>query len=748
MPSLSSRSSLTSRRLPGGGLTVALAALIALALCSAAFADTHYYHHVFFDNSLTPDNYFYSSGTQTAPSTLALVNDRLPVDHDFFHTPPNALRIEWNSKPEGNWVAEVHVKRFRNREHEFEGSTLTFWLFAPAAIAGPALPLVRIADTDDGFSKPIPLASLVHGLPARKWTRVDIPLAQFVAASIRKLDANRLQALVFSQNASDNAPHTLIVDDIQINSPSETKNAAAPIAPPQDVSAKGYERHVDVAWNASESKGLQHYVIYRSLDGNHYDAIGIQEPGIHRYADYLGKTGQNVSYKVAAQSWDGRTSAMSDVATAATHAMTDDELLTMLQEECFRYYWDEAGPDSGMARENIPGNDRIVATGASGFGIMALIVGTDRGFVTREQGRERLEKIVTFLEKAPRYHGAWSHFMDDQTGATLPVFGMFDDGGDLVETAFLMQGLLVARQYLNHTDPAEKSLHDRITKLWESVEWDWYQRNPQSDALYWHWSRDWNWEINHKLTGFNEVMIVYLLAVASPTHSVAPGLYYTGWTDNAANNPKNDFLDGHTYFGIKLDVGTKEGNPLFFTHYSYMAFDPHGLRDKFVDYFQNNRNLALINRAWCIENPEKHKGYGPDSWGLTASDGPDGYVPNAPDKDDDVGTMTPTGALSSFPYTPEASMLALKHFYRDLGDRLWGAYGPRDAFNIDQNWFATIYMGLNQAPIVVMTENYRTGLIWKLFMSNPEVQPMLTKIGLKPDDSQTPASGAAASSQK
>jgi hypothetical protein len=721
-------------------LTIAFAALVVLALASATFADTHYYHHVFFDNSLTPDNYFYSSGTQTSPSTLVLLNDRLPVERDVVHTPPNALRIEWNSKQEGNWTAEVHVKHFRNREHEFEGSTLTFWLYSPEAIAAADLPLVRIADTDDGFSKPIPLATLIHGIPAKKWTRVDVLLTQFTAASIRKLDPHRLQALVLSQGISDNAPHTLILDDIQINSPSETKTPLAPIAAPQQVSAKGFERHVDVAWNATESASLQHYVIYRSLDGNHYDPVGIQEPGIHRYADYLGKVGVNASYKVAAQSWDGRTSAMSAAANAATHAMSDDELLTMLQEECFHYYWDQAGPKSGMSRENIPGNDRIVATGASGFGIMALITGVDRGFVTRDEGRQRLEKIVTFLEKAPRYHGAWSHFMDDQTAATLPVFGMFDDGGDLVETAFLMQGLLVARQYYSHADAPEQALHARITKLWETVEWDWYQRTPQSDALFWHWSPDWNWQINHRLTGFNEIMITYLLAVASPTHSVAPGLYYTGWTDNAANNPKNDFLDGHTYFGIKLDVATKYGNPLFFTHYSYMAFDPHGLRDKYVDYFENNRNLALINRAWCIENPEKHKGYGPDSWGLTASDGPEGYVPNAPDKDDDVGTMTPTGALSSFPYTPDFSMLAFKHFYRDLGDRLWGAYGPRDAFNMDQNWFAPIYMGLNQAPIVVMTENYRTGLIWKLFMSNPEIQPMLTKIGFQPvPDTTAPA---------
>jgi hypothetical protein len=229
-------------------------------------------------------------------------------------------------------------------------------------------------------------------------------------------------------------------------------------------------------------------------------------------------------------------------------------------------------------------------------------------------------------------------------------------------------------------------------------------------------------------------MIVYLLAIASPTHSVPAGLYYTGWADGAGDASKeNDFLNGKTFYGIKLDVGTKEGNPLFFAHYSYMGFDPRGIRDRFTDYFENNRNLALINRAYCIQNPEHHKGYGPDSWGLTASDGPSGYRAHAPDPHNDTGTMTPTGALASFPYTPEASMAALKHFYRDLGDRLWGIYGPRDAFDLDHNWFAPIYMGLNQSPITVMVENYRTGLLWKLFMSNPEMKPTLERIGFKED---------------
>ncbi len=722
----------------------AIATLFSICVATSALADTEYYRHVFFDNSLTADNYFYSAGSEGAPSSLALKGEKLPVDTEHFHTPPNALRLEWTSRPGGGWVAQVEVMKFRNRDIRFAGDTLSMWCYAKDPISAEKLPLIRIADTDDDFSESVRLGKFVRGLKAREWVKVSIPLSAFPSASIRALDAHRLQSIVFSQGEADGEAHTLTLDDIAIE-PAGGTSGAVPGAP-SNVKATGYERHIDVAWSENETANLQRYVIYRSFDGKDYQPIGIQEAGVKRYADFLGKVGQSASYKVTAETWDGRASRRSGAASATTRAMSDDELLTMLQQECFRYYWESAGTHSGMSRENVPGDDRIVATGASGFGIMALVVGVERGFITREQGTERMAKIVSFLEKAPRYHGAWSHFMDDATGRSLPVFGMFDDGGDLVETAFLMEGLLTARQYFDRNNPGEAALRGRISKLWETVEWDWYQRTPQSDALYWHWSPHWAWEINHKLTGFNEVMIVYLLGIASPTHGVQPSLYYTGWADGAgfpagsnfgdgrAVNTKNDFADGRSYFGIKLDVGAKEGNPLFFTDYSYMGFDGRGMHDMFTDYFENNRNLALINRAWCVENPGKHKGYGPDSWGLTASDGPSGYVPHAPDKEDDTGTMTPTGALSSFPYTPEASMLAFKHYYRDLGGELWGVYGPRDAFNMDENWIAPIFMGLNQAPIVVMTENYRTGLIWKLFMSNPEIRPMLDRIGFQADD--------------
>ena len=722
---------------------VARVSLILLPFASLfpalAFADSTYYRHTFFDNGVPTTTYYYSSGNGVAPSNLKLQSGKLPLDASEFFTGPNSLELSWESHPGGSWEAQVNVQAPRNREILFQGDTLYLWCFSANAIAPSQFPRLRLLDTRQNFSRPLSLSLYAAGISRGKWIRLAIPLAKFQTDSINPLDAHRVEALIFEQGAADGVPHTLLIDEIRIDTATAGPAAGPRLPAPQNVRARGYERHIDLTWAAVASPRLARYVVYRALDGKSFRPIGIQEPDTTRFTDFLGKAGETAFYKVAASDEGYRESPLSSPASAATHSMTDDELLTMLQEACFRYYWEAADPYSGMARENIPGDDRIVATGASGFGIMSLIVGADRGFITRQQGIERLTKIVGFLERAPRYHGVWSHFMNGRTAQSIPLFGMFDNGGDIVETAFLMQGLLAARQYFHGSAPAEASLYRRISRLWEGVEWDWYRISPDNEALYWHWSPEWTWHIHHRLTGLNEVMIVYLLGIASPTHPVPADLYYTGWAGQSEAAVKyregwsgttdgDHYFNGNTYFGVKLDVGVGRGGPLFFTHYSYMGFDPHALSDRYTNYFENNRNIARINLAYCTENPKHHKGYGPDAWGLTASDGPDGYAAEAPDERDDLGTIAPTGALASFPYTPEASMAAFKHYYRDFGDRLWGIYGPRDAFNLDRDWWSPIYMGLNQAPIVVMVENYRSGLVWKLFQSNPEIQSMLAKL--------------------
>ncbi len=734
--------------------TLTLTAL-ALALANAAHAQTEYYRHSVFDNSIERDFYYYSFAQATAPSTLEAKDWRLPVDSVHFLSPPNALRIKWQSMAGGGWDAEVHLDNFRNRSPGLSGRTLYFWIYSPTAISAADLPNLMLSNAREGlqvatfpgsFTSPEPLSRFVGDLPADKWVEVRVPMTTLRSTSIYPFTPEQLQSVIFLQGRADGAKHTLIVDQVHVGPEpwSSSKSVGAPAAPVR-VTAKGYERHVVIEWTpaAEQDEPVAHYVVYRSENGGAYRAVGIQVPGVHRFVDWLGRTGATASYRVASAEWSNRTSPSSSTATASTRAMSDDELLTMLQEAAFHYYWEGADSSSGMTHENMPGDDRIVATGASGFGIMALLAGIDRGFITRQQGLERLTKIVSFLEHADRYHGAWSHYMNGATGHTMAVFGMLDDGGDLVETAFLMQGLLTARQYFNGTSAAERSLYDRITRLWESVEWDWYRdATQQTDFIYWHWSPKWGFQIHHPLIGFNEVHVVYLLAIASPTHGIPASTYYSGWASQATmaqsyregwsgSNDGNHYRNGNSYFGIPLDVGVGTGGPLFFAHYSYIGVDPHQLHDRFTSsYFQNFRNMALINRAYCIANPKHRVGYGADAWGLTASDGPSEYVPHAPDSAHDTGTLTPTGALASFPYTPTESMAAFKHFYRDLGAELWDIYGPRDAYNPGADWVSPIYMGLNQAPIVAMVENYRTGLLWRTFMSNPEIGVMLKKLDL------------------
>ncbi|WP_203558645.1 glucoamylase family protein [Bacteroides sp. 51] len=400
--------------------------------------------------------------------------------------------------------------------------------------------------------------------------------------------------------------------------------------------------------------------------------------------------------------------------------LTDEELLTLVQKQTFRYFWDFAHPESGLAHERSNGRPEVATIGGSGFGVMAIIVGVERGFVTRDEGAERMLKIVNFLNKdAQSYHGIWPHWLNGKTGETIP-FSRKDDGADLVESAFMFEGLLAAHQYFNQETNTERRIRGLISKLWREAEWNWFTQGGQ-EVLYWHWSPNNDWTMNHQIKGHNECHIAYILAAASPTFSVKESVYHRGWANSTV------FRNGKEYYAIKLPLGTEYGGPLFFTHYSYLGLDPRGLKDRYADYEEQMKAHTLINRAYCIDNPKKYKGYGKKCWGLTASDGDKGYSAHSPRND--RGVITPTAAISSIPYTPEYSIEAMRYFYEELGENLWGEYGFKDAFNLTENWFAPSYLAIDQGPIIVMIENYRTQLIWKLFMSHPDVQTGLKKLG-------------------
>ena len=400
--------------------------------------------------------------------------------------------------------------------------------------------------------------------------------------------------------------------------------------------------------------------------------------------------------------------------------ISDEELLDLVQRQTFRYFWDFGHPVSGMARERTT-SENTVTSGGTGFGLMAILVGIERAFITRKQGLDRLTLIVDFLTgKADKFHGAFSHWLHGETGKVIP-FSANDNGGDLVETSFLMQGLLTVGEYFKSGNSEQEiNLCNKIQALWKNVEWDWYRREGQN-VLYWHWSPDKGWAMNHRITGWNECLITYVLAASSPTHSISKAVYDEGWAGNGA------FRNGNAYYGFTLPLGSAYGGPLFFTHYSFLGLDPRNLSDSYAVYWTHNRNHSLINYKYCVENPKGYGGYSADCWGLTASDGNAGYSAHSPTND--KGVIAPTAALSALPYTTEESLQALRFFYYKLGDKLWSDYGFYDAFNLSSNWFDNQHIAIDQGPIIVMIENYRTALLWNLFMADSDIQTGLNKLG-------------------
>lgn len=380
----------------------------------------------------------------------------------------------------------------------------------------------------------------------------------------------------------------------------------------------------------------------------------------------------------------------------------DDELFEKVQKAAFGYFWDHAHPVSGLARERL-GSGETVTTGGSGFGIMTVPVGIERGWISRQEGAQRMLTIVKFLQSAERFHGAWPHWMNGSSGKAI-AFSTYDDGADLVETAFLVEGLLAVKHYFTGSDAVETEIRSVIDTLWKEVEWNWFRQGGQ-DVLYWHWSPRHDWKMNMQIRSWNEALIVYILAASSPTFPISKDVYDKGWKGTNAYDYKN---------------------PLFFVHYSYMGLDPRKLKDAYADHWAQNCRHVRTNYEYCV-NSTKGYGYSSECWGLTASDYYGGYTASCPNKD--TGTVAPTAALASFPYAPEEAMAAMKYFYYTLGDKLWGTYGFKDAFALKQSWFADSYIAIDEGPIVVMMENYRTGLLWNCFMQDQDVHAGLTKLG-------------------
>lgn len=407
---------------------------------------------------------------------------------------------------------------------------------------------------------------------------------------------------------------------------------------------------------------------------------------------------------------------------ALKRGLSDAELRDRAAQASATYFTDWSHPGSGMARERSAGAfgydvEDTVTTGGTGFGLLAQIVAVERGWRRRQGVLDRLERLLGFLETADCFNGIFPHFLSGATGRVL-AFMPGDDGGDVVETAFLMTGLLTAAKYF--TDAPE--LGARIEELFAAV--DWAAHLSEDGAVMWHRHPDRPWPADAlAIRGWNEALPVFVLGAGAPRHKLPPSAYHRSWATAPA------FRNGRDYAGVTLPLGPDWGGPLFLSQYAFLGLDPRGLRDAYADYGAQARAHALVNRAHCLANPKGWSGYGEACWGLTASDDPSGYVAHSPTCD--TGVITPTAALGSFPFAPDEAMRALRHFHDGLGERIWGEAGFADAFSLHFDWVAESRLAIDQAPIVAALENHRSGLLWGIFMKRPEVRNGLSALGFQ-----------------
>jgi hypothetical protein len=561
-----------------------------------------------------------------------------------------------------------------------------------------------------------------NGLPAGEWTRLIMPLAPFKSGP-GSANMTVINKMFFSQSPSGamGVQRTLYLDEIRW-----VRADLTPPVTPGGVQALAFERHADLSWDLPVPADVESYRVERLTDGA-WSPVSWGKAEEGGTSLWLGAPAVICTLRVAAEDWLFRVSAPSAEFIVGTETLDDEALVDMVQRATFRYFWEGAHPVSGLIRERTPSGD-ICAIGGSGFGLMAIPVGIERGFVTRAAGVARVLQMLTFLSVAERHWGAFPHWIHGVTGQHVGFHGPSDDAMDIVETSYLAQGFLTVRQYFDGASAEEAQIRALASQLWEAIEWDAFLP-AGSSTLRWHRSPTTGLS-SFNLTGWNEAMITYLLAIASPTHAIAPSCYHDGWARGGA------MVLNQSYYGHLLSVGWPYGGPMFFAHYSFLGFDPRYKRDAYANYFSHNRNHALVQVDYCAANPLGHTGYSATSWGLTASDDPWGYLAHEPFSRDN-GTLTPTAALGSMPYAPVQALAAARHFYEDYGAALWSFYGFRDAFHPGVGWTASDHIAIDQGPIVLMIENHRSGLLWNRFMSSPEIGPMLAAIGFVQDSSTT-----------
>ena len=641
-------------------------------------------------------------------------NDKIPCVTSSYKG-STALKFNYTSSSDGNWKVTVYKKSWSTADITSSDS-LSFYLYCEEDFPAEALPKIAIkanlkSGSGDQTTALYTLSDYNESALAGQWIQIRFPLGNILNDSQNSdLDFTQSKGIIFNQSESDNSSRLIYIDEIT------TYEYMEFVPEVTDFKTTGYDSHVELEWETPQED--LNYRIEASFDGgNNYELRA--ETADNYLLDFIPQKARNTSiqYRIYTIAGGNKSAAVTNQASVRDYS--DDELMNMVQEYTFRYFWEGADPNSGMTKERTSGT--AVASGASGMGLMAMIVAYERSYRPQSEVKDRILQMLNFLKTCDRHHGAWSHWYHGNSGVTKP-FSTKDDGGDMVETSFVASALIALKNYFISNDNQSIQIREMADELWREIEWDWYQNNGE-DQLYWHWSPNYDFEMNMRIRGWNESLITYIMAASSPTYGISKEVYDNGWANNGG------MVNSRSFYGYDISLAPDYGGPLFWIHYTHLGIDPHNLYDAYADYWEEHVNTVKIHYTYAVNNPKGHKNYSDKCWGLTSSDDPDkGYSSHKPLYEDN-GTIAPTAALASMPYAPEESMKAIKYFYRERGSDLFGRYGFYDAFNDNQNWVKQDYLGIDQGPILIMLENYRTGLLWESVMNDSDVQEGLSTLG-------------------
>jgi len=711
--------------------TITLLLLFFLKGILSVTADT--YPEVLFENSILDGNYAYSRIDYNAGSWVENVDGRLPVSDTVFFTPGNALSLKYKSATTGTWRVQINYPPGSRCYQSKTGHILTFKLFVASDTDVASLPRLMLVQNEQ-TSTGINLAEYVDDFQPNMWLNVQVPLGDIHGFNPKVA----IDGIQFLQGNADNETHWLYIDQIEFL---PARPPRVKLSSPAVLStAVAYDRHVDLTWQLPLTPSIRYIKIYRSEDNEHFNPVAIRPIFVQKYTDFVPYSDRTYYYKVAWVDYGYLESPFSGVLEASPKTASDDAMLDFIQAAHLNYFIERTEINSGMHAIHFGVDDATVSVRETGLSVLAYMVGVERGLVSRTAAIGRFQRIVDFLSKVDRYHGMFPEKIDGRTGKGVFATDTVPEG-DVRSTAYLMQGLLVAQQYFQADSGKTGTLLEKIDSLWNTVEWDQFAIQGQENILLDRWSPTVGFRDASPMGGFGEDFICYVLALASPQHALPRDAYTLGlgFRRALADSAHVMELANNTSFTVKLETTDDSASPTYVeypyvndtTLYSlpvtvgsidtslleaykpFLAFDPRAKRDTFANYFTNTINLTGAYKR--RDNEKGYGGFSRDIWGAELQ----------LDSTDTLCTINPAIACASYAYLPQEAVRSMRAFYSRFGHALFTEYGFRSRIGIDSNAVADTYDAANQAAVVVMIENGRSGLIWELFSQHPGIQKVV-----------------------